>query len=111
MRLIVLSATLIIGVMILAACALELDPTLFEEALAPTATPLILETSDDVPRISVDEAKVHFDDGTALFVDSRRLTAYRREHIPGAVRAYSSSGADAFSAALNSNQLIITYCT
>ena len=49
-------------------------------APVPAASP-----ADDAPRISIEEAKKDFDEGTALFIDSRASEAYKLEHIKGAI--------------------------
>ncbi len=38
-----------------------------------------------VPRISIEEAKNKFDDGSAVFVDTRSQADYEKAHIPGAI--------------------------
>jgi hypothetical protein len=64
----------------------------------------------DVPRLAVDEAKVRFDAGSAIFVDVRSQGQYNAERIPGAVLM----PIDEFEARyteLPQNAEIITYCT
>lgn len=48
-----------------------------------TATPP--SSSQDVPRISPEEAKNALDNGEAIFVDVRDFESYTEGHIPGAL--------------------------
>ena len=68
-----------------------------------------INSARDVPRISVDEAKAHFDDGSAIFVDSRSLSSYETEHIAGALPG--PEGSAELDTSIPKDQLIITYCT
>jgi 3-mercaptopyruvate sulfurtransferase SseA len=43
------------------------------------------EHTDDAPRISLADAKKDFDAGTAVFVDTRAESAYKQEHVKGAI--------------------------
>jgi rhodanese-related sulfurtransferase len=49
---------------------------------AATTTP---QSIQDVPRISIQDAKITFDSGEALFLDVRDLESYNYAHIPGAL--------------------------
>ncbi len=40
---------------------------------------------DEAPKISLEEAKAEFDQGTALFVDVRGPEAFDHSHVPQAV--------------------------
>jgi 3-mercaptopyruvate sulfurtransferase SseA len=87
----------------------------------PSPTPTLAEISpqgdlpqmeDDVPRISVQDARAALEAGTAIVVDVRSESAYTEGHIPGAV----SIPLDEFERnvngiALKKDQWIITYCT
>lgn len=70
------------------------------------------QTEDDVPRISVEEAKIAIDSGTAVLVDVRSAQAYSERHAQDAI----SIPLDIFEENINSVSLekadwIITYCT
>jgi len=70
------------------------------------------QTEDDVPRISVQDARAALEAGTVIVVDVRSESAYAEGHIPGAV----SIPLDEFERnvngiALEKDQWIITYCT
>ena len=41
--------------------------------------------ADDAPRINLADAKKDFDAGSAVFVDTRAETAFKSEHIKGAI--------------------------
>ncbi|MFZ1701229.1 MAG: rhodanese-like domain-containing protein [Pyrinomonadaceae bacterium] len=63
----------------------------------------------EVPRITVDEAKKAFDDGSAVFVDSRSHAAFEQERIKGAVQI-EGAAEDRFDK-LPKGKKIIVYCT
>ena len=68
------------------------------------------QNEDEVPRISIEDAKKAFDDGTAMFIDARAVDFYKQEHIKGAINIpYSSQGSefDKFP----KNKKLIVYCS
>src|SRR4051794_25884603 len=74
---------------------------------APTATPI---PNEEVPRITLADAKKAFDDGTAYFVDARPAQAYNDEHIKGAANiAYNEL--DSHIKELKTKKKIIVYCS
>ena len=80
-----------------------------ETASQPTRIPTP-SSADMVPRISIEEAKAAFDDGTAVFIDVRGTENYNQVHIAGALDIPS----DQFATRLTDtgrDTLIITYCT
>src|SRR5262245_47396640 len=40
---------------------------------------------DDAPRISLADAKKAFDDGSAVFIDTRPADVYKQEHVKGSL--------------------------
>ncbi len=115
MRLIMSCGALLTTLLFLSACTSGLDPDLMEGVLIAEPTPVVFRSASDVPRISVDEAKQHFDDGTAIFVDSRSAAEYTQSHIAGAISfttlpPWSRETATAESE-LDDNLLVIAYCT
>ena len=62
------------------------------------------------PRISLDDAKKAFDDGKAVFVDTRAATFYENEHIKGAINVPSADFENAYSS-IPKGRKIITYCS
>lgn len=65
---------------------------------------------EEVPRISLADAKKAFDDGTGFFVDARPSQAYDDEHIKGAVNI-TYDKLDAHLKELKTKQKIIVYCS
>ncbi|MGE3466027.1 MAG: rhodanese-like domain-containing protein [Pyrinomonadaceae bacterium] len=63
----------------------------------------------EVPRITVDEAKRGFDDGSVVFVDARSHEAFKQERIKGAVQI--EGAADNRFDKLPKGKKIIVYCT
>jgi predicted sulfurtransferase len=75
-----------------------------------TVTPTTAAFPEEAPRISLEDAKKAFDGGDTIFVDTRAASAYKTEHIKGAVNI----PADAFQARyteLSKNKKIIAYCS
>lgn len=51
-----------------------------------TATPVVHpDDGHDAPRISLADAKKHFDEKTAVFIDTHPPNQFELEHIPGAI--------------------------
>jgi 3-mercaptopyruvate sulfurtransferase SseA len=74
---------------------------------APTATPV---PNEEVPRISLADAKKSYDDGTGYFVDARPAQAYNDEHIKGAVNI-TYNDLDSHLKELKTKKKIIVYCS
>jgi 3-mercaptopyruvate sulfurtransferase SseA len=80
------------------------------------ASPSLPETSSgDIPypevsRISVDDSKAAYDQGSAVFLDVRSADSYAANHIPGAV-SIPLNELPARVGELDPEKLIITYCT
>lgn len=64
----------------------------------------------EVPRITLADAKKAFDDGKAVFVDSRGDAAYKAEHIAGSINI-PYNGAPPNLDALPKGKMIIVYCS
>jgi 3-mercaptopyruvate sulfurtransferase SseA len=65
--------------------------------------------SDNIPRITVAQAKQAMENGEAFFIDTRGADAYQREHIRGAINMPMSEAADR-AKELPKNKLLIAYC-
>jgi rhodanese-related sulfurtransferase len=68
------------------------------------------EHTDDAPRITLAEAKKDYDDGLAVFVDTRPAESFKQEHVKGAINltaADLNSKADT----LPKGKTIIAYCS
>ena len=68
------------------------------------------EKDSEVPRITLDDAKAAFDQGNAVFVDSRGDVAFNQEHIKGAISIPAGGGDERFSQ-LPKGKKIIVYCS
>jgi len=78
------------------------------------ATPVVVSSvptpADDAPRISLADAKAAFDSGKALFVDTRPDSAYKADHIKGAVNI-TAGDLQAKIKDLPHDRKIIAYCS
>jgi 3-mercaptopyruvate sulfurtransferase SseA len=74
--------TILIGVLLI---GLAVFVGLSGEDLSPAATTTPPLSSQDVPRISLEDAKAAFDSGEATFVDVRDADSYNYAHISGAI--------------------------
>ena len=73
--------------------------------------PYVKYNSDaDVPRISLEEAKKDYDNGTAVIIDSRGDAAFKQEHVKGALNIPLGSPESHFSA-IPKGKKIIVYCS
>lgn len=75
-------------------------------ALIPDPTP----RTDQIPRVTLAEAKAALDDASAVFVDVRSAQNYSAGHIPGAVSIPENELPARFEQ-LNRSDWIIPYCT
>lgn len=66
--------------------------------------------TDDAPRISLADAKKDFDAGTAIFVDTRSVDAWRNERIKGSINITSETF-EAKYKELPTDKKIIAYCS
>ena len=64
----------------------------------------------DVPRIEVADAKKDYDADSVVIVDSRPESAYKSEHIKGAINIPIGAPDDAFGV-LPKGRKIIVYCS
>jgi len=44
-----------------------------------------IKSKDDMPKIHLEEAKVLYESGKALFIDARGIAEYNQSHIPGSI--------------------------
>jgi 3-mercaptopyruvate sulfurtransferase SseA len=68
------------------------------------------QASQEVQRVSLEESKAAFDNGTALFLDVRAESSYIAGHIPGAL-SIPLAELEPRIVELGQDQWIITYCT
>jgi 3-mercaptopyruvate sulfurtransferase SseA len=100
-------ATWIFLLLALALSACSLAPSEAAHTI-PAALP---QTEEDVPRVSVEEAKAAFESGQALIVDVRGVDYYAASHIAGALSIpLSRIEDDPADVSLDKTKWIITYC-
>jgi hypothetical protein len=69
-------------------------------------------TEADVPRVTLEEAKVALESGAAVVVDVRDPGQYEESHAAGAISIWLGDiEADPTGVNLDKDQWIITYCT
>ena len=68
------------------------------------------ESAEQVPRITLEEAKKDYDAGTAVIIDSRGEAQYKQEHIAGALNIPIGSPETRFSE-IPKGKKIIVYCS
>ena len=68
------------------------------------------ESADKVPRITLEDAKKDYDNGTAVVIDSRAEVAYKQEHIAGALNIPIGSPETRYSEIPKGKKIII-YCS
>lgn len=66
--------------------------------------------ADDAPRITLADAKKDFDAGAVVFIDTRAESAYRNEHIKGAINI-SLEAVEARYKEIPADKKIIAYCS
>jgi len=69
-----------------------------------------VDASGEVQRVSLEESKMAFDNGEAVFIDVRSESSYAASHIPGAL-SIPLAELEGRLGELDPNQWIITYCT
>lgn len=78
----------------------------------PSSTADLPVTEDDVPRVTVEDAKAAFDAGTAVIVDVRSQASYETSHAAGALSIPLNEFEDNIGGIdLPEDRWIITYCT
>ena len=110
MRKTALVPLLVLTVLLVSACMPIQDPGAPQAEVTPPPPPMVIEKASEVPRISLEEAKEHFDNGTATFVDSRSVGEYDQAHIAGAIHVAPGT-VSILTNELPKDQLLITYCT
>jgi len=83
--------------------------TAYPSAMPTKGVPL---NENEVPRVNVKDAKIAFDNETAIFVDVRSVQAYNTSHIPGALSIQLGEfETNPTELNLPADHWIITYCT
>ena len=82
------------------------------EPTFPPTEPAIPLNEAAVPRVSLEDAYVAYNDGTAIFVDVRSKQAYDAGHIPGSQNIQLGEfETNPTKLKLPKGEWIITYCT
>ena len=80
--------------------------------LLSACAPQIPQTEDEVPRVTVEEAKSAFEGGEAVIVDVRSVESYATGHAAGAISIpLTEFENNIVNLPLDKDQWIITYCT
>lgn len=104
---------LTVTVIVLTGACSEAEKPVANANTAPPKTPQPVEKPipyPDVPRIQLADARSDFDNGNAIFIDTRPAAAFDEEHVKGAMNIT----ADDFAAkadALPKGKKIIAYCS
>lgn len=115
----ILSMMLISALGILIACQSSAAPTSIKPIASNTpqiTKPPVQQDSHDhnadqeAPRISLEDAKKAFDEGNAVFVDTRYADAYKMEHVKGAINIPANEFDTRYSE-VPKGKKIIAYCS
>ena len=102
-----LIAVAVIGISIFSACQ-KGAPNTNTAKTSSVSTPV--ESVDNIPRISLADAKKAFDEGNAVFVDTRAEAQYKQEHVKGAINIPAEAFQTRY-AEVPKDKQIITYCS
>jgi len=108
---------LILLALTLSACgnAASTSPPAMTAIVEPTNPPTpnkLPQTEADVPRVTVEQARIALEAGAAILVDVRTAESFAEKHIAGALSIpLAQIEADPTSVRLDKSQWIITYCT
>lgn len=92
--------------------AAQLPVTVIVEPTSATHPNNIPLTEAEVPRVSLEEAKLALESGNAVVVDVRDPQAYEASHVAGAISIpLGTIETDPSGIGLDKEQWIITYCT
>lgn len=107
-----LTIALLIGTACQSASTANMTANNANKALPTNSAPKADEHghTDDAPRISLADAKKDFDAGTAIFVDTRAETAFKGEHIKGAINVPAEAAETRYKE-IPTGKKIIAYCS
>jgi 3-mercaptopyruvate sulfurtransferase SseA len=110
-----LAATVVLAVLMLAACnSKDMKGNAVSSGSPPATTPVSSSAqnvpSDGVRRITTVELRAALDKGTALVVDTRPLESYKQNHIKGSISIPLDQVADRIGE-LPRDKMIVTYCS
>jgi phage shock protein E len=88
------------------------EPTQIIEPVFTQSQANLPQTEDEVPRVTLEEAKAALESGKAMVVDVRSAGAYDVSHIAGAIHIpLDEIEANPTGLELDKEQWILTYCT
>jgi 3-mercaptopyruvate sulfurtransferase SseA len=114
------SVFFVIAMLVFVASACGAQPTQAQptpaitQIIEPAFTPSdnIPRSEAEVPRVTIEEARVAVESGTAIIVDVRSSGAYEESHIAGAISIpLGEIERNLSGLTLDKDQWIITYCT
>jgi len=99
-------------VLFIAVLVLSIGGLILAENLRRTRieNPGEISTSDDIPRITAGEAYQAYNNGEAVFVDTRSELDYQNQHIAGAINIPLDQTEERMDQ-LDRSTWVITYCT
>ena len=112
-------AVFALGLGILTACQDTAPPVKVTETAKTTNTNSVTNSApkvdehgpaDDAPRINLEDAKKAFDEGKAVFVDTRAEGSYINEHIKGAINV-PVADFEAKYKEIPTDKKIVAYCS
>lgn len=107
------AAILVLAAAVLAGISYLVRPSARQFTPADSAAVDGMDSSGEISVIGLDQARLHFEQGTALFADARSLADYQSGHIQGAMHLdpneFDAWSGDFFSR-ISPDQIIIAYC-
>lgn len=92
--------------------AMFLSAVFFQACQNAQTAPYTKYTSDaEVPRISIEDARREFDNGTAVFIDTRGDFQYKQEHIAGSISSTNIGPVEEKYPNIPKGKKIIVYCS
>ena len=89
-----------------------LVPTVIVEPTNPPQPGNLPQTEADVPRVTIEQARVALESGAAIIVDVRVAESFAVQHIAGAISIpLNQIEENPAGVPLDKKQWIITYCT
>ena len=103
---------LLIVLLIIVASACSAQPTQIIEPAFTQSPGSLPGTEDEIPRVTIEDARAALDSGAAIIVDVRDPAEYEKSHVAGAVSIWLDEiEANPTGLNLDKDQWIITYCT
>jgi 3-mercaptopyruvate sulfurtransferase SseA len=104
--------TIWILILAISACNVQTGSTSGPTQIIEPVSENLPAIEEEVPRVTVEEAKAALDSGEAIIVDVRGSDSYETSHIAGAINIpLSEFETNPEGLTLDKDQWIITYCT